>query len=44
MYGELNQLNAKNNSRKDGAKYIMSDYVLGIGPYKDGDEDFNATS
>lgn len=31
----------KNNLLNNGAKYIMSDNVLGITPYQEGEEDFN---
>lgn len=31
----------KNNLLNNGAKYIMSDNILGITPYQDGQEDFN---
>lgn len=31
----------KNQLLNSGAKYIMSDNVLGITPYQEGEEDFN---
>lgn len=37
----VNSDQAKTNLLKNGATYIMSDNVLGISPYQEGDEDYN---